>query len=200
MGRVHRSLQRRFEILREELHIQKSWADMDLVDLWISKIEELNRTHSGEELLQPIYDAIRTDADMALLDSFTICHQPALDHVLAVASDFEVDIPGAHARRLIPAHDPLTGELLDEGIPAEDPVLERIRELRAELKEAEEDLLSWIRGEYSSFNEQSALESSEDDRGATLIRTAQQNAAQIDLATSRVRGLKLLIELNAPKD
>jgi len=67
-------------------------------------------------------------------------------------------------------------------------------ELRLELEEAEAELLAWTRGERSSLNQQLELEVNPEDRGATLIRVAQQDAAELALAEGRVRALRLFLE------
>jgi len=61
------------------------------------------------------------------------------------------------------------------------------------LQSAEDELLAWVSGNRSSTNAQLNAEVSPEDRGETLVRIAQQDAAELELATRKVEALRLLL-------
>lgn len=72
------------------------------------------------------------------------------------------------------------------------------------LAKAEEELLAWASGERSYTNEQMSVETyytdtasgqAQPDRGLTLVRIAERDAAEIELATNRLVALRLLAGL-----
>lgn len=78
-----------------------------------------------------------------------------------------------------------------------DKVVETIEEVKdGELDKAEAELLAWVRGERSYTNEQYAVENFKEDgtpdRGETLVRIAQRDAAEIQCQINRVQALRLL--------
>lgn len=73
-----------------------------------------------------------------------------------------------------------------------DPRAERER-IQGFLQAAELELLAWASGNRSSNNEQLNAEASPEDRGETLVRIAQQDAAELELAIRKVEALRLLL-------
>jgi len=67
--------------------------------------------------------------------------------------------------------------------------------LQAELVRAEQELIAWATGKRSWMNEQMNAEASTEDRGLTLVRIAQRDAAEIEIATKKVIALRLVCGL-----
>jgi hypothetical protein len=81
-------------------------------------------------------------------------------------------------------------------------------DLLTELADAEAELLAWVRGERSYTNEQMGAETySVDpssgelvpDRGLTLVRIAERDAAEIEFASKRVQALRMLTGVSKPR-
>jgi hypothetical protein len=81
-------------------------------------------------------------------------------------------------------------------------------DLPAELAKAEAELLEWVRGQRSYTNDQMNAETyyqdpntgeAVADRGLTLVRIAERDAAEILAATHRVMALKTLIGVAKPR-
>ena len=69
------------------------------------------------------------------------------------------------------------------------------RWLRHMLHVAELELVAWISGHRSRIDEHMNVESSVENRGRTLVETAQRDAAELDLAIQKVRALRMLCGL-----
>lgn len=65
--------------------------------------------------------------------------------------------------------------------------------LQGLLQSAEAELFDWVSGVHSSLSAQIAVEATTEDRSLTLLRTVQQDAAELELATRRVEALRLLL-------
>jgi len=81
-------------------------------------------------------------------------------------------------------------------------------DLLAELAHAEAELLAWIRGERSYMNEQMGAETYiadpttgelVPDRGLTLVRIAERDAAEIAAASNRVQALRMFAGVSKPR-
>lgn len=66
--------------------------------------------------------------------------------------------------------------------------------LEAQLRDAEAELLLWATGGRSSNNLQLTMEAESESRGETLVRIAQQDAAELEFAIRRVEALRLLLQ------
>jgi len=69
------------------------------------------------------------------------------------------------------------------------------RWLQHMLRVAELELVAWISGNHSWINEHMDIESSYENRGRTLVEAAQRDAAELELATQKVKALRVLCGL-----
>lgn len=67
-----------------------------------------------------------------------------------------------------------------------------MRTIADELVVAEGELHAWATGQRSYTNEQMRVENGVEERGETLVRIAQRDAAELDLATKKVLALRIL--------